>query len=84
MARKDSFFCKINRGSHGLPFRTLPRFPCKNLMPGRLHPFWVQQDANWNVSAITQGANVQERYAYDPYGKPTFLDANWGTRASSA
>jgi RHS repeat-associated protein len=43
--------------------------------------FYVQQDANWNVTAIINitGA-VQERYAYDPYGSPTILDPNWNTR----
>jgi hypothetical protein len=43
--------------------------------------FYVQQDANWNVTAIlnTTGA-VQERYIYDPYGSPTFLDPSWNTR----
>ena len=40
--------------------------------------FYVQLDANRNVTAIinTTGA-VQERYAYDPYGSPTFLDPSW-------
>jgi len=37
---------------------------------------YVQQDANWNVTALldTSGA-VQERIVYDPYGNSTFLDA---------
>ncbi len=36
---------------------------------------YVQQDAHWNVTALvsTSGA-VQERYAYDPYGKATVLN----------
>jgi len=35
-------------------------------------------DANMNVTALvnTSGA-VVERYMYDPYGKPTFLKADW-------
>jgi len=46
---------------------------------------WVQQDANWNVTAlINNGGTVVERYAYDPYGRTTFLNASWGTIASSA
>jgi len=46
---------------------------------------WVQQDANWNVTAITNsGGTVQERYAYEPYGQVTFWDANFTTRASSS
>src|SRR5207302_1107939 len=31
---------------------------------------YVQQDANWNVTAlINTSASVVERYVYDPYGK---------------
>jgi RHS repeat-associated protein len=46
---------------------------------------YAQQDANWNVVALlsTSGA-VVERYVYDPYGKPTFLNASWGTLSGSA
>jgi RHS repeat-associated protein len=48
--------------------------------------FYVQQDANWNVTAIvnaTTGA-VQERYVYDPYGQPTVLDGtSWNTLSAS-
>jgi RHS repeat-associated protein len=46
---------------------------------------WVQQDANFNVTALlnTSGAAV-ERYVYDPYGKPTVLTAAWGTLTGSA
>jgi len=38
---------------------------------------YVQQDANWNVTALlnTSGA-VQERVVYDPYGNNLFLDAS--------
>jgi len=45
---------------------------------------YVQQDANWNVTAITQSGSVQERYVYDPYGKPRFYDSSWNARVSSA
>jgi len=45
---------------------------------------WVQQDANWNVTAlINNSSTVVERYVYDPFGLITFLNANWGTLASS-
>jgi RHS repeat-associated protein len=45
---------------------------------------YVQQDANWNVTAaISTAGSVQERYIYDPYGAPTVLDPSWNTRASS-
>ncbi len=48
---------------------------------------YVQQDANWNVTAIVGkvGANwvVEERYAYDPYGKPSYYDQNWNSLVTS-
>ena len=45
---------------------------------------YVQQDANWNVTALVDtSGNVQERYAYDPYGKPSILDPSWNARTSS-
>jgi RHS repeat-associated protein len=48
---------------------------------------YVQQDANWNVTAVVVLGgiigNVQERIAYDPYGKPTFYDTNWNPVADS-
>ena len=36
-------------------------------------------DANMNVTALegAAGGTVVERYAYDPYGKPTFLEPDW-------
>ncbi len=46
---------------------------------------WVQQDANWNVTALVNGSgNVVERYVYDPYGNMTVLSAAWGTLSGSA
>jgi RHS repeat-associated protein len=40
--------------------------------------FYVQQDANFNVTAIINtSGSVIERYVYDPYGAPTFLSAGW-------
>jgi RHS repeat-associated protein len=45
----------------------------------------VQQDANWNVTAlVSTSGSVVERYVYDTYGKPTFLNASWGTLTGSA
>jgi RHS repeat-associated protein len=46
----------------------------------------VQQDANWNVTGVVDSTGTpQERYAYDPYGKPMVLDPNtWATLATSA
>jgi RHS repeat-associated protein len=45
---------------------------------------YVQQDGNWNVTAVLNTSSVvQERYVEDPYGAPTILDSNWITRASS-
>jgi RHS repeat-associated protein len=51
--------------------------------------FYVQQDANWNVTAIVNATTgvVQERYVYDPYGQPTILDPttpSWNTRSASS
>lgn len=41
---------------------------------------YAQHDANFNVSALLNTSGVvQERFAYDPYGSPTFLDASWST-----
>jgi RHS repeat-associated protein len=46
---------------------------------------YVQQDANWNVTAIVNSMGaVQERYVYDPYGQPTFLTPNWTVLGGSA
>ena len=46
---------------------------------------WVQQDANWNVTALVNtSGSVAERYVYDPYGNITFLSAAWGTLSGSA
>jgi RHS repeat-associated protein len=45
----------------------------------------VQQDANWNVTALVNGSgSVVERYAYDPYGQVTYLNASWSTISASA
>ncbi len=46
---------------------------------------WVQQDANWNVTALINGSGtVVERYVYDPYGLRTVLDASFNVRSSSS
>src|SRR5262249_28468578 len=45
---------------------------------------WVQQDANWNVTALTDSAGgVLERYLYDPSGVATVMTAGWVTRTAS-
>jgi RHS repeat-associated protein len=43
---------------------------------------YVQQDANWNVTAVINTSGVvQERYIYDPYGQASFLDpVSWVVR----
>jgi RHS repeat-associated protein len=42
-------------------------------------------DANMNVTAlVSDDGTVLERYAYTPYGKPSFFDASWNPRADSA
>jgi len=46
---------------------------------------WVQQDADWNVTALVNSSGqVGERYIYDPYGQVTFLNARWSTISGSA
>ncbi len=46
---------------------------------------WVQQDANWNVTALINGSGtVVERYDYDPYGLRTVLDASFNVRSNSS
>jgi RHS repeat-associated protein len=46
---------------------------------------YVQQDANWNVTALVDvNGNVLERYVYDPYGVVTVLTPAWTARGTSA
>ncbi len=46
---------------------------------------WVQQDANWNVTALTNSSGtVVDRYAYDPFGVVTIMNAGWTGIGSSA
>jgi YD repeat-containing protein len=55
--------------------------------------FYVQQDANFNVTALVGDTNsgtsgyqwgVVERYVEDPYGKPTTYDATFSTANSTS
>jgi RHS repeat-associated protein len=46
---------------------------------------WVQQDANWNVTALIDGSgNVVERYLYDAFGSVTILDGSGNVLSNSA
>jgi hypothetical protein len=46
---------------------------------------WVQQDANWNVTALVNGSGiVVERYAYDTYGAVTVYDASYTVRGGGS
>jgi RHS repeat-associated protein len=46
---------------------------------------YVQQDANFNVTALVDAAgSVVERFVYDPYGLPTVLTPAWGSRSGSS
>ena len=46
---------------------------------------WVQQDANWNVTALVNGSGaVVERYAYDPFGVRTVYDASYSVRSGGS
>jgi RHS repeat-associated protein len=41
---------------------------------------YVEQDANHNVTAITDtSGNVKERFVYDPYGAQTVLNSSWSS-----
>jgi RHS repeat-associated protein len=43
---------------------------------------YYTNDANMNVTALVdESGNVVERYAYDPYGERTVLDADWSADA---
>ena len=45
----------------------------------------VQQDANWNVTALVNGSGaVVERYAYDPFGAATVYDASYAVRGGGS
>jgi hypothetical protein len=47
-------------------------------VPSTTGRLYVQQDANWNVTAVTNTSGaVQERYIYDVYGTATRLTATW-------
>jgi len=54
--------------------------------PGTLNErLWVQQDANWNVTALVNGSGVVvERYVYDPYGKVTIYSPDYSTVRTSS
>ena len=54
--------------------------------PGTLNQrLWVQQDANWNVTALVNGSGVVvERYVYSPYGVLTIYNATYSTVLSSS
>ena len=46
---------------------------------------WVQQDANWDTTALDSSAgDVVERYDYDPYGVTFVLTAGWMASSGSA
>ncbi|QDU01709.1 tRNA3(Ser)-specific nuclease WapA precursor [Gimesia chilikensis] len=46
---------------------------------------YALQDGNWNVTAICdENGDVQERYAYDSYGAPTFLTPSFSSRSNSS
>ncbi len=46
---------------------------------------YALQDPNWNVVAIADtSGDVQERYRYDAYGKPTFLSGTFGDPSTTS
>jgi len=54
--------------------------------PGTLNQrLWVQQDANWNVTALVNGSGVVvERYVYSPFGVVTIYNAGYTSTLSSS
>jgi len=54
--------------------------------PGTLNQrLWVQQDANWNVTALVNSSGVVvERYVYSPYGVMTIYNAGYTSTLSSS
>ncbi len=47
--------------------------------------YYALQDGNWNVTAwVNASGTVVERYAYDPYGMVTVLDANWNVKSGTS
>jgi RHS repeat-associated protein len=55
-----------------------------NAANGLEERLWVQQDANWNVTALVDGTGaVAERYAYDPFGSVTVYSPTYSVRTSS-
>lgn len=45
---------------------------------------YALQDGNWNVTSICNtSGTIQERYAYDAYGKPIFLTSSYGPKSIS-
>jgi RHS repeat-associated protein len=46
---------------------------------------WVQQDANWNVTALVDASGaVVERYTYDPFGAVTVYDGSYTLRSGGS
>jgi RHS repeat-associated protein len=46
---------------------------------------WVQQDANFNVTALVDGTGaVVERYGYDPFGVRTVYDSGYSVRSGGS
>jgi RHS repeat-associated protein len=46
---------------------------------------YVHQDANWNVTSISNTAgSTEERYAYTAYGTPSFLTSSFDARSVSS
>jgi RHS repeat-associated protein len=56
-----------------------------NAANGLEERLYVQQAANWDVTAVLDAAgNVLERYADEPYGNVASLTAGWATLTSSS
>jgi RHS repeat-associated protein len=61
--------------------------PCSwdNFQVTVLPRLWVQQDANWDVTAVADNTGaVAERYVYSPYGNVSAFDASWNVRSGGS
>jgi len=46
---------------------------------------YALQDSNWNVTTITNAiGGIQDRYEYEAYGTPIYVNANWDDQAISS
>ncbi len=61
------------------------RDPARNGSGMLSERFYVQQDANFNVTGlVTSAGAVAERYVYDPFGNATIYDSGWNISSTTS